>query len=76
MIFIFSSLKNQDLNLHEIESHADGVNDCGKWIYNMFIEASISGLNLNQFQNSIKQTKKQTGKSYDQICNEFWISHK
>ena len=23
----------------------------------MFIEASISGLNLNQFQNSIKQTK-------------------
>jgi hypothetical protein len=62
-------------NKTDFQSHADGVNDCGKWIY-MFIEASISGLNLNQFQNSIKQTKKQTGKSYDQICNEFWISHK
>jgi len=62
-------------NKMDFQSHADGVNDCGKWTY-MFIEASISGLNLNQFQNSINQTKKQTGKSYDQICNEFWISHK
>jgi hypothetical protein len=42
----------------------------------MFIEASIHGLSLKQFQNSLKQTKNQSGKSYDDIVNEFWITHK
>ena len=62
-------------NKIDYQAQANGINDCGKWVY-MFIEASIHGLSLKQFQNSLKQTKNQTGKSYDDIVNEFWITHK
>jgi hypothetical protein len=62
-------------NKVDFQSHANGIDTCGKWVY-AFIEASIDGHSLKEFQVMMKQAKQKTGKSYDEIVCDFWNSHK
>ena len=55
----------------DFQSHNPNVCDCGKHVY-CFIEGCIDGLNLKQYQTIMKQTKNQSGLSYDEIVCKFW----
>ena len=55
----------------DFQSTKNGIDTCGKWII-CFCNACIDGLTLKQFQNIMKETKQQSGLSYDVIVCKYY----
>lgn len=56
-------------NKTDFQQYANGINTCGKWVIAF---CNSNNLDIQQYVNAMKQKKKETGLSYDEIVNELY----
>jgi len=58
-------------NKTQFQQYGNGINTCGKWVTTI-ANSYASGVNLPQYTKMLKQRKKATGLSFDEIVNQLF----